>query len=108
MIGAVIDESLRSGAVRMDEETLGVMNELRDFMFEHVYESHEQQRQQGRAIAVIRDLMAWHLEHPAEIPASFRRDGTPLAVQAADYVAGMTDRYALATHDRLFRPTLGL
>jgi dGTP triphosphohydrolase len=28
--------------------------------------------------------------------------------QAADYVAGMTDRFALATHDRLFRPTLNL
>ena len=108
MIGAVIDESLRTGAVRMDDPTLEIMNELRDFMFEHVYMSATQQREQRRAIAVIRDLMDWHLEHPEEIPDAFRRDGTPPAVQAADYVAGMTDRFALATHDRLFRPTLGL
>ena len=108
MIGAVIDESLRVGAVRMDEATLAVMNQLRDFMFVHVYESAEQQRQQHRAIAVIRDLMDWHLDHPDEIPDSYRQHEAPLVVQAADYIAGMTDRFALATHDRLFRPTLNI
>ncbi len=108
MINAVIDESLRTGAVRMDDATLGVMNQLRDFMFEHVYESVEQIRQQRRAIAIIRDLMDWHLEHPDEIPASYRQVEATLVVQAADYIAGMTDRFALATHDRLFRPMLSL
>jgi dGTPase len=108
MITAVIDESLRTGAVRMEEATLGVMNQLRDFMFENVYQSADQLRQQRRAVAVIRDLMDWHLEHPEEIPDSYRQHAAPLVVQAADYIAGMTDRYALATHDRLFRPTLNL
>jgi dGTPase len=108
MINAVIDESLRSGAVRMDEATLATMNELRDFMFERVYQSAEQQRQQRRAISVIRDLMDWHLEHPDEIPDSYRQDEASPQTQAADYIAGMTDRFALATHDRLFRPTLNL
>ena len=108
MINAVIDESLRAGAVRMDAETLGVMNELRDFMFENVYQSAEQLRQQRRAISVIRDLMDWHLEHPEEIPDSFRQTDASNVVQAADYIAGMSDRYALTTHDRLFRPTLDL
>jgi dGTPase len=73
-----------------------------------VYMSAAQQREQRRAIAVIRDLVDWHLEHPDEIPDGFRRDDASPAVQAADYIAGMTDRFALATHDRLFRPTLGL
>ena len=108
MINAVIDESLRTGAVRMDESTLATMNALRDFMFENVYQSADQQRQQRRAVAVIRDLMDWHLEHPEEIPDSYRQHEAPLVVQAADYIAGMTDRFALATHDRLFRPTLNL
>ena len=108
MIGAVIDESLRTGAVRMNDETLAVMNELRDFMFAEVYQSADQIRQQRRAIAVIRDLMDWHVAHPEEIPDSYRQDEAPLVVQAADYIAGMTDRFALATHDRLFRPTLNL
>ena len=92
----------------MDADTLAVMNELLDFMFEHVYQSPDQLRQQRRAIAVIRDLMDWLLEHPDEIPDSFRQDDASAQTQAADYIAGMTDRYALATHDRLFRPTLNL
>ncbi|MGQ0609437.1 MAG: HD domain-containing protein [Chloroflexota bacterium] len=108
MITAVIEESLETGAVRMDDDTLSVMNLLRDFMFEHVYQSAEQLRQQRRAISVIRDLMDWHLEHPDEIPDSYRQDEASPQTQAADYIAGMTDRYALATHDRLFRPTLNL
>ena len=108
MIGAVIDESLRTGAVRMDDATLAVMNELRDFMFAEVYQAADQLRQQRRAIAVIRDLMDWHMAHPEEIPDSYRQHEAPLVVQAADYIAGMTDRFALATHDRLFRPTLNL
>jgi dGTPase len=108
MIGAVITESLRTGAVRMDDATLAVMNELRDFMFANVYQSAEQLRQQRRAISVIRDLMEWHVTHPDEIPDSYRQHEASLVVQAADYIAGMTDRFALATHDRLFRPTLNL
>jgi dGTPase len=108
MINAVIDESLRTGAIRMDEGTLEVMNELRDFMFARVYEAPDQLRQQRRAIAIIRDLMDWHLEHPEEIPDTYRQDEAAPQVQAADYIAGMTDRYALATHDRLFRPSLNL
>ena len=108
MIGAVIDESLRAGALRMDEATLAVMNELRDFMFERVYYEPELLRQQQQAVTIIRDLMRWHLEHPDEIPDSFRRDRASPEQQASDYVAGMTDRFALATHDRLFRPTLNL
>ena len=106
MIEAVIDESLRTGAVRMDEATLAVMNELRDFMFERVYQAPEQLKQQRRAVAIIRDLMDWHVEHPADIPATFPQHGSSAVVHAADYIAGMTDRYALATHDRLFRPNL--
>ncbi|HEX2141483.1 MAG TPA: HD domain-containing protein, partial [Candidatus Limnocylindria bacterium] len=52
MIEAVIDHSLESGEVRMDAGTLSVMNELRDFMFERVYQSDEQRGQQLNAIAV--------------------------------------------------------
>ena len=108
MINAVVEESLRTGAVRMDDATLKVMNELRDFMFARVYENPDQLRQQKRAIAVIRDLMDWHLEHPEEIPDTYRQDEAGPQTQAADYIAGMTDRFALATHDRLFRPSLNL
>jgi dGTPase len=103
-----VDESLRTGAVRTDDATLGVMNELRDFMFASVYQAPAQLHEQRRAVAIIRDLMEWHLEHPDEIPGSFRQHDATAVTQAADYIAGMTDRFALTTHDRIFRPSLSL
>ena len=52
------------------------MNELRDFMFERVYNAPDQLRQQQQAVAIIRDLMRWHLEHPDEIPGrTLMREG---------------------------------
>jgi dGTPase len=102
MIDAVVEHSLRVGRVEMDAPTLEVMNELRDFMFERVYQAPEQLAEQTKAVELIRDLVDHHLAHPDEIPATYRDNDAPLPVQVADYVAGMTDRYALTTHERLF------
>ena len=102
MIDAVIEESLRGDKVRMDAPTLDVMNELRDFMFRRVYFAPGLREHTGEAIDVIRRLMDWHLEHPDEIPSSYHDSDADLVTQVADYVAGMTDRYALRTHERLF------
>ncbi len=104
MISAVIDESMQAGEVSMDPATLEVMHELRDFMFENVYMSERQAEHQRGAIEVIRALMDHLLRHPDQLPESFRDNDADVVTQAADYVAGMTDRYALAMHDRLFRP----
>jgi dGTPase len=46
--------------------------------------------------------MDHHLVHPEELPASYRDNGADRVTQAADYVAGMTDRFALRTHERIF------
>jgi dGTPase len=102
MIEAVIEESLAAGELRMDAPTLMLMNELRDFMFERVYLSTEQRELTHQAIDLLRRLMDWHIEHPEEIPGSYRDSGADLVTQAADWVAGMTDRFAVRTHQRLF------
>jgi dGTPase len=104
MINAVIDNSLATGELAMDAPTLNVMNELRDFMFERVYLSAEQQRHNEAAVTLIRRLIDYHLEHPDEIPDSYRDTDADLTTQVVDYVAGMTDRFAQQTHDRLFGP----
>ncbi len=102
MIDAVIAGSLQSGEVRMDGDVLVDMNELRDFMFERVYVAPAQHDHQAAAIEVIRRLMDHHLSHPEDIPASYRDNDADRVTQATDYIAGMTDRYALRTHERLF------
>lgn len=108
MITAVIEQSLEAGEVRMDDATLGVMHALRDFMFERVYQSPAQLARQEHALVILHDLMEHHLAHPDEIPDTYREHDAPDVVQAADYVAGMTDRYALTTHRRVFGPNAAL
>ncbi len=102
MITALVEHSLTAGEVRMDDETLAVMHSLRDFMFEHVYMGPVQRQHQQDAIELIRRLVDHHLQHPDELPESFRAIDADLVTQVADYVAGMTDRFAVATHERLF------
>ena len=102
LITAVIDESLRRGEVVMDDETLELMHELRDFMFERVYLRPQQRAQQQDAVELLRRLMDYHLERPEAIPDSYRDTDADRVTQVADYVSGMTDRYAETTAARLF------
>jgi len=105
MIDAVIEGSLSSGEVRMDDATLSAMNELRDFMFERVYLAPSQREHHRAAVDVIRRLMDHHLRHPDQLPASYRDNEADRLTQAADYVSGMTDRFALHSHELLFGST---
>ena len=104
MINSVVDESIDQGHVVMRPEVQEEMNEFRSFMFERVYLRDEAQPQQQRAIAVIRDLVDYFVDHPDGIRDTYRHDDASTVAQAIDYVSGMTDRYALRVHDRLFRP----
>jgi dGTPase len=105
LIQAVVDHSLQVGRVEMDPQTEAVMNELRDFMFANVYMSGDQRQEQVGAIAIIRALADYLIAHPGEIPDTYREHAAEVVLQVADYVAGMTDRYAMATHDRLLADT---
>ena len=106
MIEAVIDSSVAAGRVTMDEETLEIMHELRDFMFTRVYLRPDADPQKDRAIQIIRDLVEWFRHHPEDVPDSYRTEGSSDIQNAIDYVSGMTDRFAMTTHDSLFRPRL--
>jgi dGTPase len=106
MIEAVVAGSLApanaAGAVVMASDALEAMQELRTFMFGRVYESDTAAGQKQLAVDVIRRLVDHHLDHPELIPASYRDTEADPVTQVVDYVTGMTDRFALATHDRLF------
>ena len=112
MIEAVVDGTLSpantAGAVVMAPDALEAMDELRAFMFARVYESDTAAGQKNVAIDVIRRLVDHHLAHPELIPPSYRDTEADQLTQVVDYVTGMTDRFALATHDRLFDDTASL
>ena len=86
----------------MAPEPLEAMHELRTFMFERVYMSDTAAGQKHVAIDVIRRLVDHHLAHPELIPETYRDTEADEVTQVVDYVSGMTDRFALTMHDRLF------
>ena len=104
MITSVIEESVRVGRVSMAPDLLEVMHELRDFMFDRVYLAEENVVHKEAVIGLLRRLVDHHLAHPDELPASYRDTDADAVTQVVDYVSGMTDRFALATHERLFGP----
>lgn len=108
MIESVVDESMQRGEIAMSDDTLAVLLEVREFMFDRVYLRGDAEAQRRRAREITRDLVGYYLAHPAQLPESYRHNDADTLTQVLDYVSGMTDRYALRVHDELFRPKLFL
>jgi dGTPase len=89
-------------AIGLSEGVDGARRELKSFLFEHFYNHAEVLSRTRRAEAVVADLFRIFSEEPARLPdgvrVRFGGEGAPRAV--ADYVAGMTDRFALAEHGK--------
>ena len=87
--------------VRMSRQTGEHVQTLQAFLRERLYR-HPQVWQTTRAAqVVIRELFTAYLAQPDELPIA-HRERRPLEAAVADYIAGMTDRFALREHMRLF------
>ena len=80
---------------------------LKKFLFERMYRHYRVNRMSLRAHRVVHDLFGLYLSEPQCLPPEWRRlaagpDEPKTARVAADYLAGMTDRFALDEHRRLF------
>ena len=73
-------------------------------MFDRVYLRDEARAEQDKAIGLVRSLFAYYLDHPDQVPAEYHRAPGDLPTRVADYIAGMTDRFALRIYEQLFLP----
>ncbi|HVY59010.1 MAG TPA: deoxyguanosinetriphosphate triphosphohydrolase [Xanthobacteraceae bacterium] len=82
---------------------------IKAFLFERMYRHPRIMRIMGEARAVLRDLFTHYLAHPDDLPAEWRHglvvDQDAAARLIADFIAGMTDRFALIEHARFFDST---
>ncbi len=105
MVNDLIRTSLDSADVRMSDEGWRLMNELRRFLFEHVYTNSVAKDEDAKQTLVIRSLFNYFCDRPSEMPAEFSPgSGDGPDVKVVDYLAGMTDRFAIKTYERLFVP----
>jgi dGTPase len=90
--------------IGLSAEVFAALDTLRDFMFAEVYLREGSREQNEKAVKLIRDLFQHFLEHPDEMPPEYHVAPGDLQTRVADYIAGMTDRYALRTYEQLFLP----
>lgn len=99
LVRDMISTSRVEGKVALSDERYGSLMALRAWLFENVYRAGRSGENQ-KAARVVRELFAYYLEHHQE---RTRSDADPL-VETVDFVAGMTDRYALSAYRRIFLP----
>ncbi len=97
LVHDIVESSSEAGNIIQSDEISEAMLSLRRFMFDRVYLSSHTEAQNEHATAVVRTLFCHLLEHPEAIP---EKGGEPVE-RATDYLAGMTDRFALALFESL-------
>lgn len=96
--------------IAFSEPMFDDLKKIRAFLFERVYRSPRVNKIVRAAEAVVQDLFGRYVANQTSLPATWQEAGTGLdewrrARLIADFVSGMTDRYALAEHRRLFDVT---
>ena len=108
MIHDIIEHSLDKPEVAMSPEREEAMHGLRHWMFDHVYHDGIAKAEEGRAQQMIEMLYEYYMAHPEELPEESHRimetrnETKERAV--CDYIAGMTDIYAIDRFKELFIP----
>jgi len=81
--------------IRFSPRVHALANDLRNFMFERVYFYDATRREAERGKAIVRFLFRYFVAHPDDISPGFSLPDDPVERRAADYISGMTDRYAI-------------
>ena len=92
----------------MSQERLQVMTDLRGFMFRNVYHNPRVRRDEDlhKIESIVGSLYEYFLEHPEELPEELLqlRQTAQTEELVKDYIAGMTDRYAIRMYEERFIP----
>ena len=102
----ILQTSSGKNHVEMSGEISSEFEKLRQFLFDNLYHDSAAKAEEGKAEGVIERLYYHYLKHVSELPPEFTKyideDGPDRI--AADYIACMTDRYAVRDYTRLFVP----
>ncbi len=98
----IVEQSRKAGDIVQSDEIGEAMLLLRKFMFERVYLGAEARSEHERVQRTLRGLFEHYTEHPEEVPEG--TVGADELQRITDYIAGMTDRFCIATFKRLALP----
>lgn len=108
MVSDLVETSAGQKIIRMSPPVWEATLDLRAFLFEKVYVGSAAKAEVPKAKRVIKELFRYYMDNPDLLPQyksgnDLNNDGLCRAV--CDYVAGMTDRYAIGMYQELFVPS---
>lgn len=107
LVHNVIINSVDRPVIQMSEEVHEAMQGLRVFMFENVYRNPVAKKEEGKAIHMITNLYEFYIKNPEFLPEQSQnmlKKGEELSQVVCDYIAGMTDTYAVKKFTEFFIP----
>ena len=107
LIHNTIRSSIGKNDICMDPGVYHAMMSMRQFMFYHVYSNPIVKGEEYKAVELVETLLEYFCDHSAEMPAEYQQlmgNGDPAWRVACDYIASMTDRYAIQKYEELFIP----
>ena len=106
MVSAIVEMGTEQGEICMRPDVKEAMDELRTLLFGIVYTNPVAKGEEVKADTMLVQLFEYYMAHPESLPplyaANLEEDGAMRCV--ADYIAGMTDRYAINAYKQLFIP----
>lgn len=104
----IITSSRGNNDITMSAPVAEAMRQMRQFMFENVYQNPIAKGEEGKAEVLIEALYEYYLNHfdklPRETVELMDRDGSTKEQIVCDYVGAMTDRFAISKYEELFIP----
>jgi len=101
---------LDAPVIQFSDDLFSDLKQIRDFLFENMYRHWTVRRMRRKAAQIIVDIFDIFMDDPGMMPPEWKiaaaGDETRRARVIADYIAGMTDRFALQEHAKLTDPNL--
>jgi dGTPase len=104
LVHDLVEHSDRAGDIVQGPEAGAAMDELRTFMFDHVYLGPAARREHAKIERMLRTLFEFYVAEPERIPDGGGAAGADLAQRVTDWLAGMTDRYCIRAFEALSVP----
>lgn len=108
LVHDVIINSMEQPKIRMSEEVGQAMADLRQFMFQNVYENQDAKQEEEKAIYLVKQLFLYYIKHFDKLPEryiqTYEMSEDTKEQTVCDYIAGMTDNYAVKKYNELFIP----
>ena len=93
--------------IQMSAPVEAAMKALRRFMFERVYENEDAKQEEAKSEVLIETLFDYFMKHKDLLPPAFlkrQEAGDSWEQVACDYIAAMTDRFAISTYEEIYIP----